>query len=44
MSVRDFKKIHRRDTEDAEDAQRKPYSALRNLRVLCVSAVRCIYI
>ena len=32
-------KSHRRDTENTERAQRKPYSSLRPLCVLCVSAV-----
>ncbi len=37
-----LKTSHRRDTENTEGAQRKPYSALRNLCVLCVSAVNLI--
>ncbi len=41
MSARESKKIHRRDTENTERAQRKAYS-LRSLCVLCVSAVRCL--
>ena len=34
-------KIHRRDTENTERAQREAYP-LRILCVLCVSAVRCL--
>ncbi len=52
MRVKRSKTSHRRDTENTEGAQRKPYSALRNRRVrstssaicvLCVSAVNLLF-
>ncbi len=39
-----MKSIHRRDAEDAEAAQRVNSFSLRNLSVLCVSAVNRLFL